>query len=102
MNKEYEKLRDDGDFRNMYLNKVKQLLRFLDKYQDLQAENQRLRKALDILVPIVEEGFRDHSGAGNFPGSGYSHKIYYKISEHFGWRDSKKWNAFKEALKENK
>lgn len=68
-------------------------------------EVQALCEALEIAIPIVEAAFWDHYSAGNIPGAGYSHKVYNKISDAFGWRSKglggnaeEKFNAFKAKL----
>ena len=56
------------------------------------------REVIDRMLPIVEEAFWDHHTAGLLPGSGYNHRVYRKISEEFGWRDSKIFTDFKTKI----
>lgn len=70
-----------------------------DDYAALISERDRYKKALEEVMPIVEEAFYDHHTAGVMPGSGYNHRVYRKVSDLFGWRGSavfEKWK--KEAL----
>jgi hypothetical protein len=64
-----------------------------------QARIEKLEEALRVVLPIVEEAFYDHRSAGMLPGSGYSHRVYARVSEVFGWRDTKKFDEWKAALK---
>lgn len=69
------------------------------KLASAQQEIAVLKEKLNTLVEIVDVAFYDHHTAGTMPGSGYQHRVYSKISQIFGWRNDKKWKAFKEALK---
>ena len=57
-----------------------------------------LEAALSKVMPIIEEAFWDHHTAGTLPGSGYNHRVYNKVSQIFGWRDSKVFTDWKNKL----
>lgn len=56
-------------------------------------------QAIELAVKVTEAAFWDHYSAGNMPGSGYSHKPYTLVSAYLGWRDTKKFEEWKAALK---
>lgn len=66
--------------------------------EELIKENTILKAALIKVLPIVEEAFLDHHSAGCLPGSGYTHRVYRKVSDAFGWRDSKVFYDWKKSL----
>lgn len=65
---------------------------------DLEIE--QLREAVRIMLPMIQEAFYDHHGAGTCPGSGYNHRVYAMISSKWGWRDDRSFKAFTDTLKE--
>lgn len=61
---------------------------------DMAMQVSRLREALEVALPIVEEAYWDQHTAGTLPGSGYNHKAQSLAGWTWGWQDSAKFKAW--------
>ena len=62
-----------------------------------EVNNDKLNEAIEIIndmLPIVEAAFNDQHSAGIIPGSGYNHKSEHLAGQKWGWRDTKKFDAW--------